>query len=367
MTVQHRNIVPAECHEPKGIDTAPAGARYVADGAGGGVWTVPEDATKVPMYWEGSWAAGTYQAGDVVRDAGWQMIANKETTDPAAPQAIGVEEHIPDQNVVLTTVSDISVVKMIHRYVFNEPHFVTELWCRIPEYTGDTNTKITLYNVTTDNKTIISQPIISNDEYTLISSRNATVPSGLIFEVWLEVYNAASANSITGGWTSAEGVGTPTTGNFEIDNLATPTRIAFHNTDLDSVSRTTELQGVIVGSSININETSDVNRNLSCKVSAIDTADPTFTVYTVNTVINGPNDIRDARTCSVQIDVPITQPTQYSNNVNYWTTNPPTNVAVTSELYFDNIKQVPLSDAYGISLLVQEAYLSPDWEVLGRD
>jgi hypothetical protein len=37
------------------------------------------------MTWRGAWAAGTYNANDVVRDGSWLMIANKRTTDqPAA-------------------------------------------------------------------------------------------------------------------------------------------------------------------------------------------------------------------------------------------------------------------------------------------
>lgn len=39
--------------------------------------------------WLNLWIAGTYQKNDVVRDGDWTMIANKQTDDRPAPQAIG--------------------------------------------------------------------------------------------------------------------------------------------------------------------------------------------------------------------------------------------------------------------------------------
>lgn len=38
---QHNTLTDPELHEPKGISVAPSGAVYIADGVGGGVWTVP--------------------------------------------------------------------------------------------------------------------------------------------------------------------------------------------------------------------------------------------------------------------------------------------------------------------------------------
>lgn len=38
MAIQHKDIVDAELHEPKGIATAAAGTAYIADSAGSGAW-----------------------------------------------------------------------------------------------------------------------------------------------------------------------------------------------------------------------------------------------------------------------------------------------------------------------------------------
>lgn len=40
MSIQHRDIPDAQLHEPKGAAAAASGAVYVANGIGGGVWTI---------------------------------------------------------------------------------------------------------------------------------------------------------------------------------------------------------------------------------------------------------------------------------------------------------------------------------------
>jgi len=41
------------------------------------------------MNWRDVWFPGIYEANDVVKDGDWTMVANKQTTDNAAPQKIG--------------------------------------------------------------------------------------------------------------------------------------------------------------------------------------------------------------------------------------------------------------------------------------
>lgn len=41
MATQHKNIVEADLHEPKGVSTSTAGKVYVANGSGSGTWALP--------------------------------------------------------------------------------------------------------------------------------------------------------------------------------------------------------------------------------------------------------------------------------------------------------------------------------------
>jgi hypothetical protein len=49
MTIEHANIPNANLHEPKGASTASSGQVYVADGAGSGSFTDPEDLSIVGL------------------------------------------------------------------------------------------------------------------------------------------------------------------------------------------------------------------------------------------------------------------------------------------------------------------------------
>ena len=44
--------------------------------------------------WINTWSGGTYYKNDMVTDNGWTMVANKETTDRAAPEAVGNEQFL---------------------------------------------------------------------------------------------------------------------------------------------------------------------------------------------------------------------------------------------------------------------------------
>ena len=50
------------------------------------------------MYWSGKWLDGvTYETQQVVNDDGFLMVANKTTTDHAAPQPLGGPNYgLPD-------------------------------------------------------------------------------------------------------------------------------------------------------------------------------------------------------------------------------------------------------------------------------
>jgi len=317
------------------------------------------------LSWFGQWVDGTYDTNDVVRDGAWTMVATTTTTDRAAPQAIGDADTQPSVDTVWAeNNSHTGVVQMRHKYVTTTPGWLQSLRIRAPFWDKDVFTKITFVNNTTGAVNIINNPILTDDDWTTIRIDNVPYASGADFEIWYEYYNSDELAAINGGWTSNVGTGIPTSQQFNIDNLATPTVIEVSHTDLDSDNRSTELDGVIVGSIININETGDTKRNVEVEVSAIDTTSVTSTKYTVTLIQNGNDDIRDDRTCTIAIDIPITQASIFNYNTDYWLSNPPDWATVSSELYFDGVIQADTNDAYGIEVIFQEASVSTDWEML---
>jgi hypothetical protein len=55
---------------------------------------VPKVAFVPYMHWQGQWEQRAYSAGMTVMDGGWTMVANKETTDPAGPQGVGLPYYL---------------------------------------------------------------------------------------------------------------------------------------------------------------------------------------------------------------------------------------------------------------------------------
>jgi len=297
------------------------------------------------LSWFGQWVDGTYDNGtydtnDVIRDGAWTMVATTTTTDRAAPQAIGDADTQPSADTVWAeNSSHTGVVQMRHKYVTTTPGWLQSLRIRTPFWDKDVFTKITFVNNTTGAVNIINNPILTDDDWTIIRIDNVPYASGADFEIWYEYYNSDDLAAIGGGWTSNVGTGIPASQQFNIDNLATPTVIEVSYTDLDSDNRSTELDGVIVGSIININETGDTKRSVEVEVTAIDTTSVSSTKYTVTLIQNGKDDVRDDKTCTIGIDIPITQPSVFNYNTDYWLSNPLDWATVSSELYLDGVIQ----------------------------
>ena len=314
------------------------------------------------VQWLNEWQQQTYEKHDMVIDGDWTMIANAQTTERAAPQADGPLVITPPTATTWTTANDISVVKMVHKYTTSVSGWGITLRVRTAFWDIDVVTRITFYNVTTGDIKILNNPILNDDEWTLLVVSSGLIPSGTNFEIWYEYYNSSDSNSIEGGWTSSVGTGVPADKSFTIDSLSAPTQIRFDYDDLDSTDRQTELDGVTVGSIIHISETGDISRSSETEVTAVDTTDPTSVKYSVSLIHNGPKNIRTARTCTVRIDVPVTAPSVYNVNTDYWVANQPTWATVSSELYYDSVQQADVNDAYGIEVSFQKAYISPDWD-----
>ena len=316
--------------------------------------------------WQGAWADGAYLTDDMVKDGDWTMVATVDTSDRAAPQTTGSSEHAIDPNQALITASNSSVVRMVHRFTMLKTGWIQQVQVRVPFWDLDSVSRITLYNVTTGDVSVINNPILHSDEWITLFVGNILYETGTVGEVWFEFYNSVDANAIDGGWVSDIGTGIPLSQEFTIDSVTLPTVIEISHTDLDSNTRTTELDGVTVGSTILISETGDISRNVEVEVTAVDTTSTTSTKYTVSLLNLGAKNIRDGNTCTIHIDVPITQPSKYSVITDYYlgSTNQPSWATIVSRLYFDNVQQADTDDAYGINILFQEASFSPDWDVV---
>jgi hypothetical protein len=308
------------------------------------------------------WAEGNHKKNKVYTENGWLGHPIVDTIDHLEPQTIGGSEGSVDTST-FPTASDISIVKMVHQFTITEDCFAQALQVMTPSWDTDSVSKITVFNITTGEASVIDNPILQSGVFTTLNVGSAIFLAGTQLEIWFEFYNSTAANQITGGWVSNLAVGIPASTAFNIDNLTTPTVVEISHTDLDSGDRSAELDGVTSGSIIRFTETADVARNIEFEVDTVDTTSATSTKYTVlaGSINNGAKAIRSAQTCTVNIDVPITQPTEYGVKAGFYPTGNPSWGTVTTELYYNGVLQAGTVDAYPINLICQKAFISPNW------
>lgn len=313
----------------------------------------------------GAWAEGTHLKNTEYTENGWLGYPTVDTTDHLEPQTVGS----PEDSIVkdaFPTSSDTSVVRMVHEFTITKDCFIQALQVMAPTWDTDSISKITIFNVTAGTVTIIDNPILQAGQFVTLKVGNSILLAGTQIEVWFEFYNSTAANAIDGGWTTNLGTGAPASQQINMDNLATPTVVEIHHTDLDSGDRSTELDGVVSGSIIRITETQSTDRNIEFEVDTVDTAAANSTKYTVlaGSITNGPSDVRSGRTSTTHIDVPISQPTVYGVKTGYYPAGNPSWGTITTELYYGGVQQAGTVDGYPINLICQQAYVSPDWRIL---
>ncbi len=317
--------------------------------------------------WRNQWAQQTYEKHDMVVDSGWTMIANAQTTDRPAPQTEGAAIVTPPDTTTWTTDTFTGVVRMVHKYTVLESGWGTQLRIRTAFWDTNVITRITIFYPDNNTTTVYDDPTLTDDGWTTLNMADGFALAGTNVEVWYEYYNGDDAGRLDGGWISVLGSFVPSFQRFTIDSFSNPTQIRFHETDLDSNNRTTELDAVTIGSIINIVETGDTSRAVEAEVTAVDTSASTSTQYTVVLIQNGQQDIRANQTCTIRIDIPIVLPAVYNVNVDYWVSNQPTWATISSELYYDGVLQADVNDAYGIEVTFQKASISLDWDLVSSD
>ena len=325
--------------------------------------------TMTIMNFKGEYLSGTqYLRNDVVNANGYLSQAKIDTETNPEPIPVGLAENSIDKSDTFVVANNTSVIRMMHRFTSLKNGFIQTLEVYTPHYDLDSVAKVTYKNVTTGQISTLDRPILSGGNWNLISNAQQFIKVGDVIEVWFEFYNSVAANAISGGWDSNQGAGAPANQEFNMDNLITPTVIEIDYTDLDNTDRQTELDGVVQGSIVRITERDDVNRNIEFEIDTIDATDPNSVKYTVlpDSINNGAKEIRDNRTCTIHIDVPITQPSEFVRILDYYPANDPSWATIETELYFGDVLQPDLSgdDAYGINIQFQEMTLSPDWNIV---
>ena len=316
------------------------------------------------MNWRGLWTQQEYQKHDVVLDGLYLMLANKVTTDKAAPENIGSPTWDLPEQPAWQDFSNLSVVGSGHDYVMTETVYLNSIRVWVPIVGSTIRYRI----VTVVNGVVTQQDLtlLSANQWNIIGADSIIARAGDTVRVYLEALNEGAETIITGGWTRAPNDNAlpppPESWNMNVQR----TILRIDNDDLNSISRRTELLSISVGSSIQFVETLVNVNSITFQTTGppIDIS-PDYVEYPVIVVEEGvalPT-VGEATTMTAIVTGALA--TDFVGIPAGWTGNEPIWADVTSYLAFDGVDQgADPTNQYGISLLVQRINISDDWDFL---
>ena len=324
------------------------------------------------MVWRGTWAAGEYKADDVTRDGAWTMVANKDTTERAAPQPIGSTDWlIPDEPVwnnnthtgalkVATKVSGLSSlykVDQIRIWIADVSPAVSYRMYEVDNNTG----KVTLGQVVSGG--VLSTPGWLPITYT---GPNPWLIPGSDVSYVLQIVNTASETTQTAPYIyidrDRDGPEVdPGSGGITYNRDTYDVRIS--NTDRLGTDQVASglLDSLVNGTTITVTQDDDGTNWLKFTVT------DGYTVYTNHYTYacvfdgTGPGGRPDRDSnVTITFDIPTYGSVNYVSLTGYWGSN----ISINGLIQFDDTPPLEGNDAYGVDLYVTEYELPLDWDAL---
>jgi hypothetical protein len=315
------------------------------------------------MKWQNVWVQQQYLKHDVVRDGAYLMIANADTTDQAAPQDNGNPAWDMPDVPAWANFSDTSIVGSGHTYLFSETVYVNSVRVWVPV----TGAGI-VYRLTKIGNGIVSSIDLfglTAGQWTVVGINPTLILAGEEATLYLESSNTGGSTQVTGGWTrdvNSNG-NEPANESWNRNNAGSVLRIDFE--DLNSTDRQSELEGIIVGSTIVMAETAIPSNFTEFQVLANPSTGLTSVSYLVAITDSGAAEPTIGEITTMTADIPIAQSTDFVGIVNGWVGTEPVYADVTSFLSYDGVNQGADPDnQYGVSINVQRIIISPDWDVM---
>ena len=305
---------------------------------------------------------------DMVYDDTWLVIANKDTSARAAPQPSGDRQYdLPDApawalssyNGVVRSGREWDIVTPVGLYGY-------DVW--VPTLTPDTEYVIFEYSYPTASPGDIrfqqvSEPLLVENAWTTVQATFSLIPAGITIGLFIDALNSGSSTLVTGGWARAADNNNVTTdpgaGGWGTANNNASLRVNF--TDLDSTDRTTEVMGMIAGTTVTFSDTTDPNRSVTYALTTAPTNQGTHASWTAQVSDTGPSGAPAVgATTTMNATVPVPSPTDY---VLLGGGNPGPNTRGTLEL--DGVPQAGAeANAYGVRILWDEYIKSDDWDIM---
>ncbi len=325
-----------------------------------------EEALEEKLQWKYPYILGTYPANIITSDNAYLMVSNKETSDYPFPTPVWEPAYLMD-TASFSDASSTSVVHSGHKYTFTEAWYLSQLRVWVPELSGTTNYRFNIVDVTDPVNPIyrsIPEPVLTENAWTVIAANRTLITTGTELIVYVDALNSNSNSQVTWGWTfnwtsnstapSAEGWNRTSNNNI----------VRIDKTDLDTVDRSTELQGIIAWSEIQFVDTLSPTNSLVYETISAPVDQWTYYEYSVF-LRNSNGNISSTTNCTMTATIPVPSVTKYSQEAGFWTGNQPDFASVEGFLQYDGVNQPWNTDVwFGIDIRFQKLETSPDWDFM---
>ena len=317
------------------------------------------------MKWKNEWVQGTYELFDVVRDGGWAMVANKQTTDRAGPQPTGTPVWtVPDAPTwTVNQYTGVVYTAVETTIPANSLYSVLALRAWLPDVSVNANYRVIIYDPVNDiwdfGVPFTGDVLLAPGWIEVTQSANLFTAGNRVV-IALESYSSAATTDFNHPW-SYEGTlqaGAPAAGFWNRDNQHLIVRLDYN--DADGTSRQTELASVVAGTIIRFAEEATPTNYWDYVVNTT-TDSVGYYTYTVTLQDTGGLGVTELARCTVSFQVPVADPTDYVELTNGYSTAP----NLQGYIAFDDITGgTNNQNAYGIDAQWQTYTASEDWDVL---
>ena len=318
--------------------------------------------------WRSVWVESTYEKNDMVVDGNFLAIANKQTTDPAAPTPVGNPRWLLSDTPTWVPRSHTDYVLTGVRVQLTEADdlFVsTEVRAWVANVSADFRYTIFIE----DNLTGVTTEIVSFSGNVLAAPGwfEFTIPQEVIrfgddFVMWLLTQNTAATTTFTYPWVytgTSQNDTDPGAGNWNTNNQSTTFRI--NSLDDNGVDRTADLTNVTPGTIIRATDQLDPLTWAEFVVTAgLGDLGGWFQFY-VGVEGVGPNGAPTAADLTdIQFTIPVAAPVDYVELTDEYLNDP----KISGVLQLGDGAEVFNENAYGIDFEFQQYTTSPDWDLM---
>jgi hypothetical protein len=294
---------------------------------------------------------------------GWIGIANKDTTEALAPQPQGGSKFLLG-GAPTDTNNYNGVVTLRTDTTFTKPGFVKQIWLHVSDISEDVHRQ--MYIRVNGATRAVSLPVIDSAGWNKIFIGEEPMKVGDTLALALEMYKYTAGAEISGVWLYGNATGgDPTSGQWTSDAAAgSSTELKVSKTDKNGVDLSADLAAAPVGALGTFTDFQLSDRYVTYRIEGAPVDGGTFFTFPVSVSATGLA-LRVGYDHTGVMSTEASQSTDYLLKTDAFATAPYFCTASSSVKHSGTSVDIG-DDGVGFEIIFQEAYVSPDWVLIGK-